>query len=351
MSLHKPKLSPYYHFSFTIKGARFHGSTGCTSKAKALAVERRNRDEAISGRDKRTPITVNEACGLYQTKVERMPSWPTMRYMMQALVKGLGQNRRLSDVMPVDLQRYFSGRSAERSSATVNREIENARAVWRYAEKSRFDIGEMPDWRSLKLKESRRPPRELGDDEELRLFSNLRADIRDAVDFLLKSGWRRNEVLHLKWSDCDLSKRSATTKIKGGDVVARPLTNTLCAIIERQPKVGPFVFTYQCQRSLGLRRKGQRYHLTPTALRSPFANALKDAGINRFRTHDLRHTCGTRIVRATGSLAAAKGALKHSSINTTLRYAHVLDEDVRNALEATESRNSDGANASNDAKR
>ena len=41
-----------------------------------------------------------------------------------------------------------------------------------------------------------------------------------------------------------------------------------------------------------------------------------------------------------GSIAAAKAALKHSSINTTLRYAHVLDEDVRNALEASESRNS-----------
>ena len=163
---------------------------------------------------------------------------------------------------------------------------------------------------------------------------------------MLKSGWRRNEVLHLRWADCDLTKRSAATKIKGGDVVARPLTTTLCAIINRQPKISPFVFTYECNRTNGKRRKGLRYPLTPTALRRPLSAALKAADVEHFCTHDLRHTCGTRIVRATGSIAAAKEALKHSSINTTLRYAHVLDEDVRNALEATESRNSHGVDAS-----
>ena len=56
--------------------------------------------------------------------------------------------------------------------------------------------------------------------------------------------------------------------------------------------------------------------------------------------HDLRHTRATRIVRQTGSLALAKEALKHKSIATTLRYAHVLDDDTRRALDESESRNS-----------
>jgi integrase len=100
------------------------------------------------------------------------------------------------------------------------------------------------------------------------------------------------------------------------------------------------VFTYVCQKSRGGRRKGKRYPLTPTALRKPWEAALAAAGIENLRIHDLRHTRGTRIVRATGSLAAAKEALKHRNIKTTLRYAHVLDEDVRNALDASESRHS-----------
>jgi integrase len=86
--------------------------------------------------------------------------------------------------------------------------------------------------------------------------------------------------------------------------------------------------------------QGQAIPAHPTALRKPWAAALKAAKIDNLRIHDLRHTRGTRIVRATGSLAAAKEALKHRNIKTTLRYAHVLDEDVRNALDASESRHS-----------
>ena len=78
--------------------------------------------------------------------------------------------------------------------------------------------------------------------------------------------------------------------------------------------------------------------MTKTVLRRPWAAALKAAEVDNFRFHDLRHTRGTRILRATGNLAAAKEALKHRSIKTTLRYAHATDNDVRNALDASESR-------------
>ncbi|MGV3513331.1 MAG: hypothetical protein ACO1OX_15120, partial [Novosphingobium sp.] len=39
---------------------------------------------------------------------------------------------------------------------------------------------------------------------------------------------------------------------------------------------------------------------------------------------------------ANGVLFARRSTLKHKRIETTLRYAHVLDDDVRNALEASE---------------
>ncbi|MCW1404104.1 tyrosine-type recombinase/integrase [Novosphingobium sp. MW5] len=82
--------------------------------------------------------------------------------------------------------------------------------------------------------------------------------------------------------------------------------------------------------------------MTATSLRRPFKAGLENAGIKDCRLHALRHTRATRIVRTTGSLAIAKEALKHKSINTTLRYAHVMDDDLRKGLELSDSRNSPG---------
>jgi integrase len=334
----------YYHYDFQFKGRRYAASTGCTTKRNAETVERRVRDEVALGTRRRKGITVNEACGLYQERAEKLPSWPTTRYILGELVKGVGPQRLLSEVDQRDFQNYYRKRAEGRAASTINREIDVARAVWEYAEKTRYDVGEKLDWRSLRRKEHARPDRELSPEEERRLFEHLRKDLRDAVDFLLKSGWRRNEVLNLRWSDCDLQQNTAITRIKGGDVVRRVLNEALASIIARQPKACDYVFTFVCQRPREGMIKGARYHLTPTALRKPFADAKRDAGINGFRLHDLRHTRATRIVRSTGSLLAAKAALAHKSITTTQRYAHATDDDTRRALDASESRNSPEAN-------
>jgi integrase len=149
----------------------------------------------------------------------------------------------------------------------------------------------------------------------------------------------------LRWSDVDQINRQAKTRIKGGRTIRRPLTAKLTALISaNQPKVGPFVFTYKCRQSRGKRQAGERYPLTPSLIRDRFAEAKENAGIEDFRFHDLRHTRGTRIVRQTGSIAHASKALAHTNLKTTMRYAHVLDDDVRWALEASESRTIPGSN-------
>lgn len=339
MSVYKPKKSSTYLFDFWWKGRRFHGSTGCKGKREAERFEAAERLNAESGKKSRPPITLDEACGLYADKVADKPSWPTTRYMLAALIEGLGSSIYLSEIGQAELRTFFSSRQRGRSNATVNREVENCRAMWRHAQKNRYDVGEMPDWGVLRLAVPNKDPRELSSDEEPGLLYNMRDDLRDAVQFALLTGWRRGEVLGLRWADIDFRTRTARTQIKGGDTVKRPLTQDMMVLIANQPKAGPFVFTYLCQKSRQKRRKGERYPLTATALRGAWAKAKALSGIEDFRFHDLRHTRGTRILRATGNLAAAKEALKHKNIKTTLRYAHAADDDVREALAASESRN------------
>jgi integrase len=68
-------------------------------------------------------------------------------------------------------------------------------------------------------------------------------------------------------------------------------------------------------------------------LAQDWADAVKRAKIPDFRFHDLRHTFATRLLRQTGNLKLVSRLLGHTTIDTTARYAHVLDEDLEQALE------------------
>lgn len=336
MSTYKPKRSPHYHFDFTFKGQRYYGSTNCSTKRAADEFERRERQKAALPEMRRPPIDLDTAAGLYQDHAEALPSWKRAgRYMVRELLAGLGKKQLLSAITQHQLSVYFAKRRYGRSNATINREINVARAIWNRAQGERFDVGEMPDWKKLALPVAKSPPRELSaDDEQEALMAAVAVDAYDCITFALESGWRRAEVIGLRWQDLDLSNATAQTRIKGGDTVVRPLNASLVAIIANQPRVGPFVFTYVCRQSRAKRRMGQRYPMTATVIRQRFEEAREAAGLEAFRFHDLRHTAATRILRATQNLAVTKEALKHKNISTTLRYAHVLNDDVRSALDA-----------------
>lgn len=344
MTVYKPAKSPYFHMDFQFRGVRHSCSTGCTSRREAEAFERRYRHDLANPSGQQHPITLDEAAGLYAERAEQTASWKTTDYMLTALSKGLKRQTQLAAITQRDLQLYFAKRRNGRSNASVNREIDVARAVWRCAERAKFAIGQMPDWKALYLRVPASPPTELTIEQEDKVFAAVPEDARDVVRFALISGWRRAEVIGLRWSDVDLAQAEARTKIKGGDVVVRPLNSALVALIANQPKAGPFVFTYVCRkakRGVGKkpgRRKGERYPFTAAALRTRWDEARAAADLEGFRFHDLRHTAATRILRATQNLATTAKVLSHRNLKTTLRYAHVLDDDIRQAQDAAMSR-------------
>lgn len=287
-------------------------------------------------------ITLDEAAALYEDKLTIEGKWRASyeRWLLD-LLAALGPGRYIDEIEQRDLAAYAARRAGLVSAASVNREIDLWRALWRKTAKS-YEIGKMPDWHDLRYAVIIDEPRELTDDEESRLFAALRPDQADFFAFLLLSGWRVSEVRALRWADLDFPNRAAVTRIKGGRLIKRPLTAAMVALLADQPRACAQVFTYVCAQSRIRRKKGERYPYSRDGWRKAWAAALASAGIEHFRPHDLRHTRGTRIVRATGNLAAAQGALAHSNIKTTMRYVHVSDDDIRGALEASEKRKNQG---------
>jgi len=67
----------------------------------------------------------------------------------------------ISDISQVAIGDYFRHRAALVSGSSVNREIDVARALWRFADHSKYDIGEMPDWGGMRYAERDNDPRKL----------------------------------------------------------------------------------------------------------------------------------------------------------------------------------------------
>jgi integrase/recombinase XerD len=57
------------------------------------------------------------------------------------------------------------------------------------------------------------------------------------------------------------------------------------------------------------------------------------AGISRLNVHALRHTFATMVLRNGMNPCCAQAILGHADIRTTMRYVHLLDEDVQHAYQ------------------
>jgi integrase len=181
-----------------------------------------------------------------------------------------------------------------------------------------------------------RKERFLSTDEAERVLQALDADQdrsgATAIKLLLLTGARRSEVLHATWSQFDLNE-------------AAPLW-----IVPREHLKGAVRVRSDLRRPLSLEAarllRDWRSQAAVTSLMWVFPNAedasrpkhdLKRvwnrvrsaASVKDVRLHDLRHSYASFAVRAGHSLHVIGKALGHRDLRTTERYAHVLDESLR----------------------
>ena len=71
-------------------------------------------------------------------------------------------------------------------------------------------------------------------------------------------------------------------------------------------------------------------------MKTAFKGALRRAGIEGLRFHDLRHTFATRLAEKGIDVETIRDLLGHSSITTTQRYMHSRDERKREAVRLLE---------------
>lgn len=237
----------------------------------------------------------------------------------------------------------YSWRETDRlpTPATVNRQlIEPLRRVLRRAKKvwkvpvdlDQFQWGGRD---GVKRQEPEGRSRELSAAEEAAFWTALDADYRDLAELFIISGKRQSIWLDLEKSKVDIEGGTITYRLlkkRRAEIRVSELTDREREIVKQafdeSPEDCHFVFTAI---SKSPRDRKARRKVSPRMFREAVAAACEKARVADFRPHDFRHTFGSRLIRATRDLRLTQEAMEHSSIASTLRYTHVLQEDVKKA--------------------
>jgi integrase len=146
-----------------------------------------------------------------------------------------------------------------------------------------------------------------------------------AVVVALSTGMRKGELMGLTWADVDLQAGRITLHdTKNGERRVVPLAGPALALLRDHSKVRrldtELVFP-------GARKD------TPIDLRAPWESALKRAGIEDFRWHDLRHSTASYLAMNGASLAEIAEVLGHKTLQMVKRYAHLSEAHTASVVE------------------
>lgn len=344
-----------YSYDFQCRGNRFFGETPCTTKREALDWEKSLRDKAKAEvRDPTKPLPFNKAANYFWNEVGQFHANSATTFVNICwLTENIGANKPTDQVTPAVVAALITKRRNQRipqakseirlpTNATVNRSVTVLlRQILRRAAKThKAKVAEI-DWKDYMLPEPRERVREASGAEEDAVMEQLAEGYDDAVAFGFITGCRRCEIVGLRWRSVDFFSRRFTVTGKGKKVRTIPLSDAaydlLWSIKDHDPE---HVFTYVAQRTVKGKRprvRGKRYPITESGLKTAMRRAVPRAGVHDFHFHDIRHTAATRILRAS-NLKVVNRLLGHSSMETTAKYAHAHDDDLRDAMNSAVAR-------------
>jgi integrase len=141
-----------------------------------------------------------------------------------------------------------------------------------------------------------------------------------AVLLSINTGLRRGELLKLRWSSIDFERQLVT--VEGPNAKSRqtrhvPLNDEALKLLrDWREQSGD----------------GARAFAVATNYKKGWKALLKRAEITQFRWHDMRHHFASRLVQRGVPLNTVRDLLGHSTVQMSLRYAHLAPDQRREAV-------------------
>lgn len=243
----------------------------------------------------------------------------THNHVQNSLIQVLGDIP-IEDMTLDDIKRWHSRRSRNCSQNTMRNDMTRIRCVMKYLE--------LRDVKCIKPALIVVPKRvdtevEYLDAEEVAEMIKCAWSLRNKfiISLLFSSGIRLSEFINL---DRDQIRDKKFTVIgKGGKA-------RLCFTDERTMGLMKEYLEVRHDRNKALVvSELYKDRMTATNVQLLIKNSAKRAGIDRRITpHTLRHSFATNFLKNGGDVRCLQMMLGHASLNTTMKYTHLVDNDL-----------------------
>ena len=226
------------------------------------------------------------------------------------------------------LAKGITHRGMPRTPATVNRYLAVLSHTFTIAMKEWGWVENNPVMKVRRLPEPQGRVRFLSDDERERLLQactgSINKQLYPIVVLALSTGMRQGEILGLNWDDVDLeSGRITLHDTKNKERRSVPVVGQALRVLQDYAKVRRIDTSLVFPGSV----KGK-----PVDVRAPWERAVRAAGIEDFRFHDLRHSAASYLAMNGATPSELAAVLGHKTLQMVKRYAHLSEAHTSDLL-------------------
>lgn len=252
----------------------------------------------------------------------------------------------LQDIKPKHIQEFYQYLLDEGLSGnTVKHYHANIRKALQYAMKTDIILSNPADKVDLPKIEEYKPKFYTSDEVKTLLNEVLGTKLEIPVMIDCFYGFRRSEVVGLKWSSIDFEKKTITINHtitqSNGKLIIRDKTKTKSSkrTLPLEPIVESFLLELKEKQEKNKELCGDSYNkeyleyicvdncgnlIRPDYVTETFLKLLKKKKLKQIRFHDLRHTCAIILLKNGANMKEIQAWLGHSNYNTTANlYAHL----------------------------
>ncbi len=314
---------------------RFRESAG-TTEAAARRLLRQRRNEILTERfvapDAHRP-TVGELLDqlVLHLRMKGARSLVACASHLKAVRFAFGL-RRADELTTPDIHRYIQQRlDAGRARATVNRETGLLRQAFNLAVRQTPPLVQrVPYIPALKEDNARQGFFER--DEFEAVCQHLPPHLAEIARFAYMTGWRRGEIVPLRWDAVDLQAREVRLRTsKSGHPRTLPLSGALWSLIEQRLAQRAYAAPHAREALSEYVFHAGDGHAVVDFKRS-WKTACQRAGCPERLFHDLRRTAIRDMIRAGVPQSVAMRISGHRTTAVFLRYDITSEDDKRDAL-------------------